>query len=79
MQGFRFARAAGQGSEEAFCVAAASACERPHLFEERALVAEQEGEQQRADVRAVHVGIGQDDDLPWRGQAHARLGNNVAM
>ena len=32
-------------------------------FDERAHVAEEEGEQQRADMAAVHIGIGHNDDL----------------
>ena len=37
-----------------------------HLLEEGALVAEEEGEEQGADVGAVHVSIRQDDDLAGR-------------
>ena len=40
------------------------------LLEQRALISEQEGEQERADVRAVHVRVGQDDDF---GVAKLRL------
>ena len=40
------------------------------LLEQRALISEQEGEQERADVRAVHVRVGQDDNF---GVAKLRL------
>ena len=35
----------------------------PAGLHQRTHVAEEEGQQQRADVRAVHVGVGHDDDL----------------
>ncbi len=34
------------------------------VFDQRGHVAEEEGQQQRADVAAVHIGIGHDDDAP---------------
>ena len=44
------------------CTAAAARCRRIR-FDDLPHVAVEERQQQRADVRAVHVGIGHDDDL----------------
>lgn len=45
----------------------------PHLLEQLALVAEEEGEEQGADVRAVHISVRQDDDLYWLNTPAQRL------
>ena len=57
------------GVRHALLLAAAQLEERRHggidiaVFDERPHIPEEEREQKRPDVRAVHIGIGHDDDL----------------